>query len=57
MSLGGVLLAFVFIESPILERDEINEVLPLLLVIVGVLLVLGIILPTKWKVALPFGGE
>ncbi len=54
MSLGGVLLAFVEADKPILEVDTIHTVLPLLLVIVGVLLVLGILLPKRWNTSLAF---
>lgn len=54
MSLGGVLLAFVAVDSPILEKEDIWIVLPYLLAVVGVLLVLGIMLPSQWKVPHPF---
>ncbi|MFX0205076.1 MAG: hypothetical protein ACFFDT_03755 [Candidatus Hodarchaeota archaeon] len=52
ISIGGVLLA---ISKTNAEIEELTfAVLPLLLVIVGVFFVLGIILPTKWKVEVPF---
>ncbi|MFX0012956.1 MAG: hypothetical protein ACFFB2_03945 [Promethearchaeota archaeon] len=49
ISFGGVLLAFLKLDAPILTADQIFDVLPLLLVIVGVLFVLGILLPEKWR--------
>ena len=54
ISIGGILLAFLKLGSPILDQNQIFAVLPTLLLIVGVLFVLGIILPEKWKVELPF---
>ncbi len=55
ISFGGVLLAFATVEgmSAILPLADIFAVLPFLLLIVGVLFVLGIGLPTKWKVEIP----
>jgi len=53
MSVGGVLLAMVAIDSPILSATEIFNILPLLLVIVGLFLFFGIILPEKWKIEIP----
>jgi hypothetical protein len=55
ISLGGVLLAIATVDETILlSFDDIFAILPILLVIVGVLFVLGIILPTKWKIQVPF---
>ncbi|MFX1286324.1 MAG: hypothetical protein ACFFB5_22005 [Promethearchaeota archaeon] len=54
ISFGGVLLAFVALENPFLTEQQIFDVLPLLLVIVGVFFVLGILLPSKWKAEIPF---
>ncbi|MFX0184141.1 MAG: hypothetical protein ACFE95_13745 [Candidatus Hodarchaeota archaeon] len=52
ISTGGVLLA---ISKTNVEIEELTfAVLPLLLVIVGVFFVLGMVLPTKWKVEVPF---
>jgi hypothetical protein len=56
ISFGGVLLAFLKLDMAILSQDQIFAILPLLLLIVGVFFVLGIGLPTKWKVKLPFLG-
>ena len=53
MSIGGVLLAFVAIDSPVLTEAQIFEILPILLVIVGLFLLFGIILPEKWKIEIP----
>ncbi|MFX1517844.1 MAG: hypothetical protein ACFFC6_16195 [Promethearchaeota archaeon] len=55
ISFGGVLLAFATVEgmTAILPLTDIFAVLPFLLLIVGVLFVLGIGLPTKWKVEIP----
>lgn len=53
MSVGGVLLAFVAIGSEILSEAQIFEILPLLLVIVGLFLFFGIIIPEKWKIDIP----
>ena len=53
MSVGGVLLAFVAIGSAILTEAQIFEILPILLVIVGLFLFFGIILPEKWKIEIP----
>ncbi|MHA2224060.1 MAG: hypothetical protein ACXAC8_02575 [Candidatus Hodarchaeales archaeon] len=52
ISIGGVLLAISKTNSAIAELTF--NVLPLLLVIVGVLFVLGILLPNKWKVEVPY---
>ena len=54
MSVGGVLLAFVAIGNEILSEAQIFEILPILLVIVGLFLFFGIILPEKWKIEIPF---
>ncbi|MFX0172003.1 MAG: hypothetical protein ACFE9L_08790 [Candidatus Hodarchaeota archaeon] len=52
ISIGGVLLA---ISKTNADIEELTfAVLPLLLVIVSVFFALGIILPTKWKVEVPF---
>ena len=56
ISLGGVLLAFLKLDMEILSQEQIFDVLPILLLIVGVFFVLGIALPTKWKVKLPLLG-
>ena len=55
ISFGGVLLAFATVEgmTAILPFADILTILPFLLLIVGVLFVLGIGLPTKWKVEIP----
>ncbi len=53
ISLGGMLLAFVKINSPLLPLATILAILPILLLLVGVLYLLGIFLPTKWKAAFP----
>ena len=55
ISFGGVLLAFATVEgmTEILPLTDIFSVLPFLLLIVGVLFVLGIGLPSKWKVEIP----
>ncbi|MFW9905545.1 MAG: hypothetical protein ACFFFH_14480 [Candidatus Thorarchaeota archaeon] len=55
ISFGGVLLAFATVEgmNVILPLADIFSVLPFLLLIVGVLFVLGIGLPSKWKVEIP----
>lgn len=52
ISTGGVLLA---ISKTNADVEELTfAVLPLLLVIVGVFFVLGMVLPAKWKVEVPF---
>lgn len=53
ISLGGSLLAFVAIGSPILEADTIYLLLPPILLITGAFFTLGIILPEKWKLEVP----
>ena len=55
ISFGGVLLAFATVEgmTAILPLADIFAILPWLLLLVGVLFVLGIGLPSKWKVAIP----
>ncbi len=53
MSVGGVLLAFVAIGSEILSEAQIFEILPVLLVIVGLFLFFGIVIPEKWKIDIP----
>ena len=55
ISFGGILLAFATVEgmTAILPLATIFMVLPFLLLIVGVLFVLGIGLPSKWKVEIP----
>ncbi len=55
ISLAGMLLAFVKINSPILTLDVILALLPILLLIVGVLFFLGIFMPSKWKAEIPIG--
>ncbi len=55
ISLGGMLLAALKFDAPILPAATIFAVLPLLLLIVSVLFFLGIFLPTKWKAGLPVG--
>lgn len=52
ISTGGVLLAISKTNEDVAQLTF--DVLPLLLVIVGVFFVLGIILPTKWRVEIPF---
>jgi hypothetical protein len=54
ISVGGVLLALLETDDPPLTKGEIYDILPLLLLIVGVFFVLGIILPSKWKPAVPY---
>ncbi|MFX0124268.1 MAG: hypothetical protein ACFFAE_11570 [Candidatus Hodarchaeota archaeon] len=56
ISFGGVLLAFATVEgmTAILPLADIFVVLPFLLLIVVVLFVLGIGLPSKWKVEIPY---
>ncbi|MHA2270737.1 MAG: hypothetical protein ACXACI_02675 [Candidatus Hodarchaeales archaeon] len=54
ISVGGVLLAMLELDDPPLTKTEIYDILPLLLLIVGVFFVLGIILPSKWKPAVPY---
>ncbi|MFW9855608.1 MAG: hypothetical protein ACFFFG_11135 [Candidatus Thorarchaeota archaeon] len=56
ISTGGILLAFLKLGSPILTQEQIFAVLPLLLVLVGIFFVLGIILPSKWKIEIPLLG-
>jgi hypothetical protein len=55
ISFGGVLLAFATVEgmTAILPLADIFAILPFLLLIVGVLFVLGIGLPSRWKIAIP----
>ncbi|MFX1537229.1 MAG: hypothetical protein ACFFDI_23730 [Promethearchaeota archaeon] len=55
ISFGGVLLTFATVEgmNAILPLTDIFTVLPFLLLIAGVLFVLGIGLPSKWKVEIP----
>ncbi|MHA1771807.1 MAG: hypothetical protein ACTSYL_07740 [Candidatus Thorarchaeota archaeon] len=55
ISLGGMLLAFVKINSPLLPLTTILAILPILLLLVGVLYFIGIFMPTKWKATLPIG--
>ncbi|MHA2175161.1 MAG: hypothetical protein ACXABI_10050 [Candidatus Hodarchaeales archaeon] len=52
ISFGGVLLAMAGKDQA--ELDQIFEVLPALLLIVGVLFFLGIIMPSKWKIDIPY---
>lgn len=55
ISIGGVLLA---ISKTNADIEELTfTVLPLLLVIVGVFFVLGIVMPSKWKVEIPYLGK
>lgn len=54
ISFGGVLLAMANLDNPPLTLDEIFDILPLLLVIVGVFFFFGIILPKKWKIDIPY---
>lgn len=51
ISIGGVLLAISKTNTDV--ADLTFAVLPLLLVVVGIFFVLGIILPTKWKIEIP----
>ncbi len=53
ISVGGALLAFVAVGSPILTETQIFLVLPPLLLIVGAFFTLGIILPEKWRLEVP----
>lgn len=41
------------IEREILSKAQIFEILPVLLVIVGLFLFFGIIIPEKWKIEIP----
>ena len=54
ISFGGVLLAMANLDNPPLTLDEIYDILPILLVIVGVFFFFGIILPKKWKIEIPY---
>jgi hypothetical protein len=56
ISFGGVLLAFATVPgmSAILPFDDILAILPILLLVVGVLFLLGIGLPKKWNIPIPF---
>ena len=56
ISFGGVLLAFATVEgmSDIIPLTDIFSILPFLLLVVGVLFVLGIGLPSKWKIEIPY---
>ena len=54
ISVGGMLLGMLETDDPPLTGDEIHDILPGLLLIVGALITFGIILPTKWKVAVPY---
>jgi len=49
ISFGGALLAFLKLGSPILSAEIIFLILPGLLLVVGALISLGIIFPTKWR--------
>ncbi len=49
ISIGGILLAFATLGSPILTAETIFLILPGLLLVVGALISLGIIFPTKWR--------
>jgi hypothetical protein len=49
ISIGGALLAFLKLGSAILSAETIFLILPGLLLIVGALISLGIIFPTKWR--------
>ncbi|MFX0085463.1 MAG: hypothetical protein ACFFAU_07290 [Candidatus Hodarchaeota archaeon] len=56
ISFGGVLLAFATVPgiTAILPLTDILVILPILLLIVGVFFLLGIGLPKKWSVPIPF---
>ncbi len=56
ISFGGVLLAFATVPGmrAILPFDDILGILPILLLIVGVFFLLGIGLPKKWNIPIPF---
>jgi hypothetical protein len=49
IGVGGMLLAFVAINSPILSQQQIFEILPLVLLLTGIFIVLGIYFPKKWS--------
>ncbi|MFX0209038.1 MAG: hypothetical protein ACFFDT_23845, partial [Candidatus Hodarchaeota archaeon] len=55
ISIGGVLLAFATVEGleAVIPLTDIFAILPILLLIVGVFFVLGIGLPSKWKIEIP----
>ncbi|MFX0051618.1 MAG: hypothetical protein ACFFAJ_08785 [Candidatus Hodarchaeota archaeon] len=55
ISFGGVLLAFATVEGldAVIPLTDIFAILPILLLIVGVFFVLGIGLPSKWKIEIP----
>ncbi|MHA1637303.1 MAG: hypothetical protein ACTSUB_04745 [Candidatus Thorarchaeota archaeon] len=54
ISLGGMLLAFLMLGVPVLDLAGITAILPLVLLITAVFFLFGMILPTKWKVDIPF---
>jgi hypothetical protein len=54
ISVGGMLMGMLETDDPPLNADEIHDILPGLLLIVGALITFGIILPSKWKVDVPF---
>ncbi|MHA2090857.1 MAG: hypothetical protein ACW98K_08350 [Candidatus Kariarchaeaceae archaeon] len=57
ISFGGSLLAFLQIDDEgflgVFDKDTIYSVLPPLLLITGAFFVLGIILPSKWRINVP----
>ena len=57
ISVGGMLLGMLETDDPPLTADEIHDILPGLLLIVGALITFGIILPSKWKVFVPYIGK
>lgn len=59
ISFGGVLLAFATVEGmeAILPFEDILDILPFLLLVVGVFFALGIGIPSKWKVEIPVISE
>jgi len=57
ISVGGMLLGMLETDDPPLTADEIHDILPGLLLIVGACITFGIILPSKWKVYVPYLGK
>ena len=54
ISVGGMLLGFSGADDPPISLEDIHKILPALLLIVGACITFGIILPSKWKVDVPF---
>ena len=54
ISIGGILLALLTTDSPPLSQQQIFDILPFLLLIVGIFFLIGIVYPKKWQVKFPF---